>query len=97
MAVSGGRVRITAQLIQGPTDRHLWARSDEGDVRDLLALERETARSIAAEVKAVVTPDERAHFAQARPFDPAAYDSYLKGRFYWNERCGKSQEELAVL
>ena len=90
VAVSGSRVRITAQLIQAQTDRHLWARSYEGDVRDLLALERETARSIAAEVKAVVTPDEQARFAQARTFDPAAYDAYLKGRFYWNERTGEN-------
>ena len=90
VSVSGGRVRITAQLIQAPTDRHLWARSYEGDVRDLLAVERETARSIAAEVKAVVTPDEQARFAHARGFDPAAYDAYLKGRFYWNERTGEN-------
>ena len=90
VAVSGARVRITAQLIQAQTDRHLWARSYEGDVRDLLALERETARSIASEVKAAVTPDERARFAQARAFDPQAYDAYLKGRFYWNERTGEN-------
>jgi TolB-like protein/DNA-binding winged helix-turn-helix (wHTH) protein/Tfp pilus assembly protein PilF len=90
VAVSGARVRITAQLIQAQTDRHLWARSYEGDIRDLLALERETARSIATEVKAVVTPDEQAHFARARAFDPKAYDAYLKGRFYWNERTGEN-------
>lgn len=93
VAVSGGRVRITAQLIQAPMDRHLWARSYEGDVRDLLALERETARSIAAEVKAVVTPDEQARFVQARAFDPAAYDAYLKGRFYWNERTRENLQK----
>jgi len=89
VAISGARVRITAQLIQGPTDRHLWARSYEGDVRDLLALERETARSIASEVRAMVTPDEQTRFEKARKFDPSAYDAYLKGRFYWNERTAE--------
>jgi TolB-like protein/DNA-binding winged helix-turn-helix (wHTH) protein/Tfp pilus assembly protein PilF len=90
VAISGERVRITAQLIQAQTDRHLWARSYEGDLRDLLALERETARSIATEVRAVITPDEQSRFAKARTFDPAAYDAYLKGRFYWNERTAEN-------
>ena len=44
---SGDRVRITAQLIQAPTDRHLWAQSYERDLRDVLALQSEVAKDIA--------------------------------------------------
>ena len=94
---SGERVRITAQLIQARTDRHLWARSYEGSVRDLLALEREVARSIAGEVRAALTPVEQAHFAKAIPFDPEAYQAYLKGRYYWNDRTAESLKKSLAL
>ncbi len=94
---SGERVRITAQLIEARTDRHLWARSYEGNVRDLLGLEREVARSIASEVRSALTPIERAHFAKAIPFDPEAYQAYLKGRYYWNNRTSASLEKSLAL
>lgn len=97
VARSGERARITAQLILARTDRHLWAHSYEGNVRDLLALEREAARSIANEVKAALTPVERAHFTKAIPFDPEAYQSYLKGRYYWNQRTAESLEKSLSL
>ncbi|HZE70720.1 MAG TPA: hypothetical protein VE135_14505 [Pyrinomonadaceae bacterium] len=44
---SGNRVRITAQLIQVPAERHLWAQSHEGDVRDALTLQSQVAHAIA--------------------------------------------------
>jgi len=52
---SGDRVRITAQLIAGATDKHLWAQSYEREVNDVLALQDELARSIAGEIKARMT------------------------------------------
>jgi TolB-like protein/DNA-binding winged helix-turn-helix (wHTH) protein/Flp pilus assembly protein TadD len=94
---SGERVRITAQLIQARTDRHLWARSYEGSLRDLLALEREVARSIANEVRSALTPTELAHFGKAIPFDPEAYQAYLKGRYYWNDRTAESLKKSLAL
>jgi len=48
---SGDRVRITAQLIEGATDKHLWAQSYEREANDVLALQDELARSIAGEIK----------------------------------------------
>ncbi len=45
---SGDKVRITAQLIEGPTDRHLWVESYERDLRDILALQSDVAKAIAA-------------------------------------------------
>jgi TolB-like protein/Flp pilus assembly protein TadD len=76
----GDRVRITAQLIDAATDQHLWANSFEGDLRDLLALQRELAGAIAAEIQVKLTPQERARLSGARPVDPAAHEAYLKGR-----------------
>jgi serine/threonine protein kinase/Flp pilus assembly protein TadD len=80
---AGDRVRITAQLIHAATDQHLWAKSYERDVSDVLALQSEVARAIAEEVQAKLTPQERARLTRARRVDPAAHEAYLKGRYSW--------------
>ena len=89
----GNLVRITAQLIGAVPERHLWARSYDRDLRDVLTLESEVARAIAEEVKANVTPDVQAHLARARPVNPAAHDLFLKGAD-WQRR---SNGEVAPL
>lgn len=83
---SGNQVRITAQLIQAPTDKHLWAKSYQGDLRDTLALQGQVARAIAEEVRINVTPHEEAALRNLKPVDPEAYEAYLKGRYFWNKR-----------
>ncbi len=83
---SGRRVRITAQLIDARTDRHIWADSYERELRDILSLQNEVARAIASEIKIKLTPEEERRLATTRPVQPEAYESYLKGRFYWNQR-----------
>ncbi|MFQ5807165.1 MAG: hypothetical protein ACE5I3_12020, partial [Phycisphaerae bacterium] len=81
-----GRVRIAAQLIHAATDQHLWANSYEHEMRDILGLQREVARAVAKEIRITVTPQEQARLARVRPVNPAAYEAYLKGRYYWNKR-----------
>ena len=78
---SGDRVRITAQLIEAPTDRHLWARSYERDLRDVLSLQNEVAQAIANEVRIKLTPQEQIHLANARPVNPEAHEAYLRGLY----------------
>jgi TolB-like protein/DNA-binding winged helix-turn-helix (wHTH) protein/Tfp pilus assembly protein PilF len=78
---SENRVRITANLLHAPTDRHLWAETYERDLRDVLALQSEVARAIADEVKAKLTPDVQARLARTRPVDPEVHDLYLKGNY----------------
>jgi TolB-like protein len=80
---AGNRVRITAQLIQGSTDMHLWAESYERDLRDILALQGEVAQAITNEVKAKVTPEEQLRLASQRPVNPEAYVLYLQGKVLW--------------
>jgi len=82
----GGRVRITAQLIQAEQERHLWAESYERELRDILALQSEVARAIASEIRLKLTPQEQTRLASARPVNPEAYELYLKGRYQWNKR-----------
>ena len=85
---SGGRVRITAQLIHAPTDRHLWARSYERRLEDVLALQGELSRAIAEEVRITVGAKEARRLTPERAVNPDAYDDYLLGRHHWNLRSG---------
>jgi TolB-like protein/DNA-binding winged helix-turn-helix (wHTH) protein/Tfp pilus assembly protein PilF len=82
----GGRVRITAQLIQASTDRHLWAATYVRDLRDVLALQGDVAQAIAREVQIKLTPQEQSWLTSKRPVDPEAYETYLKGYYFWNKR-----------
>lgn len=87
--ILGDRVRITAQLIHAPTDRHLWAEDYEHDLKDILTLQREVAKAIAREIKVQLTPEEERHLSATPQIKPEAYQAYLKGLFYWNKRTGE--------
>lgn len=89
---SGDRVRITAQLIEGATDKHLWAQSYERDVKDVLALQDELARSIAGEIKARMTRQVQVRSgASHHPVNPKAYEAYLRGLAYSKQPCDECQ------
>lgn len=83
---SGNRVRVSTQLIEASTDRHLWAKTFERDFSDILSLHRDFARAIADEVRVQLTPREQQQLARARPVKPEAHEAYLKGLYYWNRR-----------
>src|SRR5262249_26043919 len=76
---SGQRVRITAQLLDARNDRHLWAQSYERDLSDVLSLQRDIAREIAAGAKVELAPQEQALLENARHVNPEAYEDFLKG------------------
>src|SRR6266849_6279556 len=79
----GGRVRISAQLIEAPTDHHLWAASYERDLRDVLSMQEEVTRAIVSEIRVKLTAQEQARLASTRLIDPDAYRLCLKGRYYF--------------
>ena len=83
---SGDQVRITAQLIEASTDKHLWSQSYEGDLRDTLTLQKKVAGAIADKIRINLTPQEQAALNNVRVVNPEAYESYLKGRYFWNKR-----------
>jgi TolB-like protein/DNA-binding winged helix-turn-helix (wHTH) protein/Tfp pilus assembly protein PilF len=83
---SGDQVRITAQLIEAPTDKHLWSQSYEGELRDTLALQSGVASAIADQIRINLTPREQAALKNVKVVNPEAYESYLKGRYFWNKR-----------
>ncbi len=83
---SGGRVRVTAQLLQARTDRHLWAETYERDSADVIQLERQMAVAIAHEVTGRLSPAQETRFARGGTVNPRAYDAYLRGRYFWGQR-----------
>ena len=85
---SGDQVRITAQLIQASADKHIWAQSYEGEIRDTLVLQNRVARAIAEQIHVTLNRHEQAALGNSRAVNPEAYEAYLTGRYYWNKRTG---------
>jgi TolB-like protein len=83
---AGNTVRVTAQLIEARTDRHLWADNFDRELSDILALHSEVARAIADEIQVALTPAEEARLANARPVNPEAYEAVLKGNYFYFQR-----------
>ena len=88
----GNRVRITAELVQVSTDRHLWAETYESQMGDILALQNRVSSAIVNEIRINLTPEDQERLARNPAVAPEAYENYLKGRYYWNKR---SDENLA--
>jgi len=97
VARSGNRVRISAQLVHGSTDRHIWAEEYDRDMTDVLLLQAEVAAAIARQIQVKLTPPEQARLATARFVKPTAYDAYLRGRFYWDRRTEDSMRKGLAL
>ena len=81
-----GRVRITAQLLDAAADRHVWAQSYERDHRDILDLQYDVARDIAAAISAKLRPAAAAIPRRDRPLNPEAHQAYLRARHRWYTR-----------
>jgi serine/threonine protein kinase len=93
---AGGRVRIRAQLIDASNDRHLWAQSYERELRDVLSMQDEVARTVAREIQVNLTKQQEARLAKSSPVDPAAHDAYLLGRYHlekWSSDGAKQAEK----
>ena len=85
---AGGRVRVTAQLIQVRDQSHLWADSYERDLGDVLLVQDDIGRAIAREIHISVAREGRSRRARARPLNPDAHEAYLRGRFHWYKLSG---------
>jgi TolB-like protein/cytochrome c-type biogenesis protein CcmH/NrfG len=81
----GSRIRVTAQLIRGASDEHLWSETYDRDLKDALALESEVAQSITRKVQVTVTGEERERLTAVRSVSPEVYESCLKGVFAFNK------------
>jgi TolB-like protein/DNA-binding winged helix-turn-helix (wHTH) protein/Tfp pilus assembly protein PilF len=86
VAIEGDHVRVTAQLIDARSDRHLWAETYERSLDETLALQAELASAIARQVESRLTPQQVARWNSPGRVDRAAQDAYLRGRYFWNQR-----------
>ncbi len=84
--LAGGRVRITAQLVDAATESHLWAETYERNVADVLRVQSEVARAIAAEIDIELTPTQEARLASVREVNPEVYEAYVRGMFHMSKR-----------
>jgi serine/threonine protein kinase/Tfp pilus assembly protein PilF len=88
---SADAARVTIQLIDGRTDRHLWAQSFDARGADVLALERDIATRIAEEIRVTLSPAERARIETLPTSNAEAYDAYLHS--VYRERIALEKEE----
>src|SRR5438874_779073 len=103
---SGNHIRVSVQLIDALTDRHIWVQNYDRTLADSLALEGELATEIAAGVGATLSPQERARLEAMPTKNTAAYDAYLRGRtlgaglttdFSNNENAARSFQDAVTL
>lgn len=91
----GNNVRIAVQLIDAGTDAHLWSEIYNGDLSDLsriFSIQSEVSQSVAKELKAVISPEEKRIIEKVPTINPGAYEDYLKGRFYVYKLTGNDCE-----
>jgi len=79
---SSNRVRITAQLIYGPSDQHLWAASFDREVKDILTLQSDLAHEIAGQIHVKLSPESDKSLKSLRAVNPKAVDAYAEARFH---------------
>ena len=82
----GGKARVSAQLIRVSDQTYLWAENYDRELADMLDVQNDLGRSIAEQVSANLTPQRQIELSKKHIVNPEAYDLYLKGRFYWNQR-----------
>jgi TolB-like protein/Flp pilus assembly protein TadD len=86
VARNASRVVLTANLVDASTATLLWSDTYERDVQDVLRLQGEIAEQVARRISVELSPEDRAQLQGGRQVDAAAFDSYVRGRYYWNKR-----------
>jgi TolB-like protein len=92
---SGGRVRITAQLIHTPSDRHLWAESFEGSTNDILSVQDDVARAIAQRIQGKLNSQPPQTTTDHRAVNPDAYEAYARGLYFFDKREAEASKKSA--
>ena len=92
---SGDKVRITAQLIHAPTDRHLWAESFEGPADDVLSIQDQVAREVAERVHGKLDSQPRQTAVARKPVPTDAYEAYLRGLYFFDKREAEAARKSA--
>jgi adenylate cyclase len=95
---AGGRVRITAQLVDGASNDHLWAERYDRDVNDIFALQDEISKAIVKALKLRLLPDEEHAIERRGTNNVEAYNLYLMGRqLYVSGPEGNARRAQAIV
>ena len=96
MRKAGNNLRITAQLIDGMTDTHIWAEKYNGNLDDIFEIQEKVSRSIVDSLKLKISPEEKELISKNPTKNLEAYNLYLKGRFFFfnGSREGQIQNSL---
>lgn len=92
----GDQVILTIQLIEAPSDRHLWSERYSRKTLDIFALQAEVAQDIADEIEVIITPEEQQRIERVPTQSLTAYDYYLKGMEYTNGNSFEALEQAVV-
>jgi TolB-like protein/Tfp pilus assembly protein PilF len=90
------QVRVNVQLINALTDAHLWAEIYDRKLTDIFSVESDIAKTIADTLQAKLTGSEQTAMSKKPTENSAAYELYLKGRFFWNKRTGNDLKTAAA-
>lgn len=93
----GKRIRVSAQLIRVSDQSNLWAANYDRELRNILELQSQVARSIAGEIAVKIAPERAVRLESVRSVDPDAYELYLEGRHFWNRRTPEGIEKAIQL
>jgi TolB-like protein/DNA-binding SARP family transcriptional activator/Tfp pilus assembly protein PilF len=94
---SGSRIRITAQLIDARSDKHLWAQNFDEELRDILSVQEQIARRVVQALEVELGDRGNRTLIRARTSDPEAYELYRRARFLWNTRTREGHQRAAEL
>lgn len=83
---AGNRIRITTQLIDAASDKHIWARSYEKELDDVFSVQTDIARQVAEALRVEILAPQMDRLGMKPTVSPKAHIAYLRGRFHWNRR-----------
>jgi adenylate cyclase len=90
---AASRLRVTAQLIDATTEEHLWVQNYDRQLEDVFAIQTELAQNVSDALETRLLKEEKEHIEKKPTHDIGAYEFYLKGRYYWNERSRDALEK----
>jgi len=90
---AGSQLRVSAQLVSTANGYHLWSRTYQREMRDVFAIQEEIARAIVNTIRGRLAHEQSAPLVQSHTNDLEAYQLYLRGRFFWNQRDNSQRRE----
>jgi len=91
----GDKIHVGVRLIEPETEALIWSQEYDPYLRDVLTLQNEVAQAVTQAIRIKLTPQEQSRLAERRPINPAAYDDFLRGRYYLNRQT-KADNDAAI-